>query len=377
MKLTCSRRDLHEAVQIVGRAAATQAPLPVLNHILLSCGAGDLSLMASDSNLSARTTVACEGSLNEAVTAPAKTFTEIVSSLPDGPMELESGPRHTLFVRQGEIEFELKGLPGDEFPSIPVVHAPGEQALKVRIGQRAIRRLLRQTLFAVSPDPTRVQYTGVLFEQERGVFRLVATDGGVRVAMASEPVEEHCSNISTIVPARTVTEFARILKPDSEDPAEIYFRNDPAGPTLASFEANGVTLVSRLIEGQFTPWRRFASLGWTERATVKCADILAALRRMSIVAQDDRHLVQMSLEGESLHLTCQSPTLGRAEETIAVLTEGDRILIALHGRFLSEAIAAMEEEGCRIELTSELAPCVVRPLAGDHFLYVQSPMHLR
>lgn len=377
MNMTCSRRDLNEAVQTVGRAAATQSALPILNHILLAVNEDELQLTATDSELSSRTSIAVVGRLQAPIAVPAKAFGEILLSLPDGDLDLSVGGRHTLLVRQGEIRFELKGLPGGEFPTIPVVHSEGDSAPRVQFDQSTMRRLLRQTSFSVSQDPTRVQYTGILFEGDKEVFRLVSTDGVVRVAISSATLTEPGTPLSAIVPARTVTEFNRILRGDGEGPATIYFRNDAVGPTLASFEANGVMLVSRLIEGQFAPWRRVVPQSWQERATVKCADILSSLRRMAIVARDDQQRVQLSLTPDALQLSCQSPVLGDAEERIPALSEGDEMLIALQGRYLAEGIGALEEEGCRIELTTSLSPCVVRPLEGDNYLYVQSPMHLR
>nr|MDQ2731685.1 DNA polymerase III subunit beta [Armatimonadota bacterium] len=269
MNMTCSRRDLNEAVQTVGRAAATQSALPILNHILLAVHDDELQLTATDSELSSRTSIPVVGRLQGPIAIPAKAFGEILLSLPDGDLDLSVGGRHTLMVRQGEIRFELKGLPGGEFPTIPVVHIEGDRAARVQFDQPTMRRLLRQTSFSVSTDPTRVQYTGILFEGDAEVFRLVSTDGVVRVAISSAPLEEPGTPISAIVPARTVTEFSRLLRGDGEGRATIYFRNDPVGPTLASFEANGVMLVSRLIEGQFAPWRRVVPQSYQERATVK------------------------------------------------------------------------------------------------------------
>ena len=183
--------------------------------------------------------------------------------------------------------------------------------------------------------------------------------------------------LAAIVPARTVAEYTRLLKADSEETTHLYFRNDFAGPTLASFEANGVMLVSRLIEGQFAPWRRVVPTSYTERATLAKTDILNALRRMSIYARDDQQRVQVAFAGGAVQLSCFSGSYGEGKERISALVEGEETLIALQGRFLAEGIDAVGGEGCRIELTTSLSPCVVRPLEGDDFLYVQSPMHPR
>ncbi|HET6385977.1 MAG TPA: DNA polymerase III subunit beta [Armatimonadota bacterium] len=406
MNFSCSRRDLNEAVQTVARAAATQASLPILNHILLSIGDGRLHLTATNQELYSRTSVAISsaaplerGASTDGIAVHARTFGEILASLPDGDLEFQTA-HEVIVVRQGDIKFSLRGLPPEEFPGMPVVHAPGDDTPGVRIDQKTLRRLLRQTLFATSPDQTRVQYTGVLFDREGSTLRLVSTDGVVRVAVSSaslapesvipesgglsdgtsresEKSREPEKAINAIVPARAVQELGRILRPESDDPVELRFRSDFAGPTLASFEANGILLVTRLIEGQFVNWRRVIPAGWDERATIKSSDLLGALKRMAIVAADDQNRVQIALSGDALQLTAASTQLGDATEKISALLEGGEMLIALQGRFLAEGIGVLDEEGCRIELTTSLSPCVVKPLDGDSFLYVQSPMHPR
>ena len=378
MIVKCKRDSLHDAVITVGRAAAgVQSPLPILQHVMLRTVDNCLSLFATDSELASLTSLPVVGDLSEPIAVPAKQFGEILNSLPDGEVALEVGSRHTLILRMGDIRFDVKGLPPEEFPSIPMVYTPGDNTPELDIDQATIRRMLRQTLFSVSQDAPRVQYTGVLFEQDSDVLRLVSSDGAVRVAVASAAVPPAEHSISAIVPARALVEFARILRADGEGRAVIHFRDDLAGPTLASFEANGVTLISRLIEGQFAPWRRVVPKTWTERATVKCGEMLGSLRRMAIVARDDQQRVQLCLKGDVLEMRCQSTIIGEAEERTFALGEGEELIIALHGRYLAEGIAALEEEGCYLEFTTSLSPCVVRPLTGDSYLYVQSPMHLR
>lgn len=375
MHLACSRRDLNDAVQTVARAAALQTTLPILNHILLVANDDRLILTGSDPDLlTCRTSIAVEGCWPEGIAIPAKAFSELLNHLPDGPIELDLQPRQKLLIRQGEIRFELRGLAAEEFPRMPVVHVPGDSAPMVQVPQVTLRRMLRQTVFAVGLDQTRVQYTGILFERDEEMFRLVACDGVVRIAVSSVRIDVPGAPFSAIVPHRTLQELGRVLRPEG-DPVTIYFRNDFLGPTLASFEVSGVMIVTRLIEGQFAPWRHTIPLERRYCVTVRSSDLLATLRRMEIVARDDHHRVQFNLAEQTLQLNSVSSTLGNAEERISALIEGGETLIALDGRYLSEGVAALDAEGCHIELTGALSPCVVRPLEGDDYLYIQSPMH--
>ncbi|MCA1594886.1 MAG: DNA polymerase III subunit beta, partial [Chloroflexi bacterium] len=288
---------------------------------------------------------------------------------PDDTLEIDTKTPFVVTLKYGDIQFTLKGLPAEEFPAIPAI----DDAYTIEFEQATMRRMLRQTLFAVSQDPVRLQYTGILFERADSTFRLVATDGVVRLAVSSTetPAGE---SFKAIVPSRSAQEFLKILKPDSEAPAVVSFRKAATGnPTLASFEANGITLTTRIIEGNYTNWERIVPNTCEQHATVQSADILGALKRMGILAKDDQQRVKILASESSMFLKAGNASLGDACERIPAQIEGESIEIVMNGRLLADAVSAVGEE-CRLEFTGKLNPCVVRPASGDGYFYIQSPM---
>src|SRR5262250_3306684 len=88
MHLTCSQEYLLRAVQTVGRAISPRASMPILGNILLETTKNGVKLAATDLELGIEAYV--KGTVKEggAVTLPARILTDIVTNLPEAPVEM-------------------------------------------------------------------------------------------------------------------------------------------------------------------------------------------------------------------------------------------------------------------------------------------------
>jgi DNA polymerase-3 subunit beta len=140
-----------------------------------------------------------------------------------------------------------------------------------------------------------------------------------------------------------------------------------------------VTLVSRLIDGQFPPYQRVIPSGRSRRLTIEREEFQSALRRTRIVARDGsaRDRVILITEGENLVLTAEAAQdLGRAHEEIGVEREGDDIKIAFNVNFLVDGVGILATEKVHLDLNEPLTPAVLRPVDGDDYLMVVMPMQV-
>jgi len=64
-------------------------------------------------------------------------------------------------------------MPSDSFPSLPSI----EKENMIKVSQKAIRDMIRQTLFAVSMEGTRPILTGSLIECAGNEITFVSIDG--------------------------------------------------------------------------------------------------------------------------------------------------------------------------------------------------------
>src|SRR5919204_6585385 len=88
MKVSCMPSTLSQALQVVSRAISTRTTLPILNNILLETTPEGLTLTATNLEVGIRKVVSAEISEEGSTTAPARLLTDLVSTLPDEPLEM-------------------------------------------------------------------------------------------------------------------------------------------------------------------------------------------------------------------------------------------------------------------------------------------------
>jgi DNA polymerase-3 subunit beta len=178
---------------------------------------------------------------------------------------------------------------------------------------------------------------------------------------------------TVIVPVRAMNELMRVLGDGEEDVLDVRIDQNQV-----LFRTERVTLVSRLIEGQFPRYERVIPTGHTRRLTIQRDELQSSLRRARIVARDAaaKDRVVLATEGENLVLTAEGEE-GRAHEEIEVAREGDDISIAFNVTYLLDVLSVVDTEGIFLELTEPLSPAVVRPVDGEDYLMVVMPMQVQ
>lgn len=104
--------------------------------------------------------------------------------------------------------------------------------------------MVRQTIFAVAVNDSKVVHTGVKFDISGNELKLIAIDG-FRLAVRKENIDYSGDDISFIVPAKTLSEIMKLM---NEDDSTISLG---VGKRHIVFEIGSYSVVSRLLEGEF------------------------------------------------------------------------------------------------------------------------------
>src|SRR4051812_31041347 len=118
MKFSVTQENLVKGLQVVNRIATTRATLPVLGNILLSTDGGRLKLVTTDLELAIDTFIGAKVEIEGAITVPARTFTEFVTTTSDKTIDFALTDT-VLTAKSHHFTAEIKGIDATEFPSIP------------------------------------------------------------------------------------------------------------------------------------------------------------------------------------------------------------------------------------------------------------------
>jgi DNA polymerase-3 subunit beta len=384
MKLVCSQSELSASLQLVSRAVAARPTHPVLANVLLTAdaGTGRLSLTGFDLSLGIQTSLPAQVEASGAITLPARLLGEIVARLAaDSPITLDC-PEGTEQLELTSLSgsYEMRGLPADDFPELPLV----QTGQPIRLEAQALVKGLRATLFASSSDEAKQLLTGVHLQLDGRGLECAATDGH-RLAVlrlpqeggeaVPDPAAETVDPFAVTVPARSLRELERLLSGrQSQEPLSLFCDRGQ----VVFLWADQV-LTSRSLDGAYPNYSQLIPDSFSRAITVERRALVAALERVAVLADQHNNVVKLSTENGSgqLQLQADAQDVGRGSESLPAGIQGEPIQIAFNVRYLLDGLKAMAADQVVLHCNAPTTPAVLRPLDEAAFTYLVMPVQIR
>lgn len=377
MNIVTSKKDLLRVVTRMAGIAEKKSTMPTLSCVLLRAEGSSLTLVATDLYQSLTTSITADVSKTGLFAVPAKELVDRVKMMPDGPIELTSSDTALTLKSKGSArKFNMRGMPGEDFPPIPKAD-PG--APSFRLEATALSRIIALTSFCVSTDETRANLNSLQVEWEGETLRTVATDGH-RLAKAEMQLASSAS-AAFLIPLKGIKEVQRMCEEVYATPSE-----DGAVPTLtivhsgasAFFTAAGWTFSVKLVDAQFPPWRQVIPQEAPRTARAPRVALADAVKAVAVAASDRTQGVKFALSSGRLQLSSESPEAGDGVDEVPVEYAGPNMAIGFNAQYVVASLAALGTDEVLLGLNGELDPIVIRPLAGDgaDALYVVMPMRI-
>ena len=362
MKFRCDRDALSEALQVVQRGVSSRPGIPALTGVLMQVEEeGTLVLTTTDLEVSARLSIEVQAQEEGVALVPARLLGDTVKSLSDAPVDFESDQSQAR-IRCAAYEGALRLLPAEDFPSLQP-----PSGTRVVVDAPTFAEAVGQVVRAASRDEARPVLTGVLVEVSREGITLVSTDS-YRLAVR-ELVATSAGESKVIVPERAMSEAGRGAATIDKGQIELFLDE-----SQVSFRIGGLTLTSRLIEGEFPNYRQLLPEAYDSRLTVSRQQLMDAVRRVGLLARDTSP-VRLEFNALGVKLSSSSPDLGQAVEAVEARYEGQDITAAFNPGYLADGLAAATGETVRLEVRDGLKPGIVRG-ESDDFTYLVMPVRL-
>ncbi len=366
MKFSCYQKDLATAVTNVQRAVSPKTNLPALEGILIRAIDDKIILCGYDLEIGITTSVLSTVQENGSIVVSAKLFAEIIRRLPDNSVSIETDEKAVVYIHCGCADYQIVGIPSDDYPELPVVDA--ESNLEIESG--ILRNMIKQTIFAISDDNTKPIYTGSLFEIKNKMFRIVSIDG-YRVAIRQEAVS--CdTNTKFIVPGKTLSEILK-LTTDSEQTVQI-----TVGQRHAVLNIGDYSIITRLIEGNFIDYRSTIPETVKTEFVANTREFISAVERMSLLNSDRiQSPIKCMVYDTQVNLSC-STSVGKANDTILAHITGENVEIGLNNRYLLDALKNSDTDRVKVGLNGAISPIKITPVdSGEPFIFLVVPMRFK
>lgn len=377
MKLSCLQENLKRGLAIASHAVAGKSTLPVLSNVLLATDEGRLKIAATNLEIGITVWIGAKIEEEGAITIPAKLLSDVVGGLPNDKITLALDPRtQTVHLTCARYEASIKGIEADEFPVIPTI---AERKPTAAFPPDLLRETVDQVAFAAATDDTRPVLAGVLMRLKGKTATFAAADGfrlALRTVELPEPVAEPQE---VIVPARALTELARIIG-DAEGDVEITVT--PNGGQVL-FHTESTDLVSRLIEGRYPDIERIIPSSFATRTVLDTQDLAKAVKLASFFATASSNIVRLTIESGGdlgpgkLTISANAAEVGDNTGVLDGMVHGEGGQIALNAKFLGEALNAIKTPQIALETQTPQNPGVFKPVGADGYLHIVMPMTVR
>lgn len=377
MKISIAQEKLAHSLGIVGRAVATRSTLPITTHILLKAENSTLELSATNLEISMKSQIPAEVTMEGSIAVPARLLIEFVNSLQPDLVTMEiSSSSNQLEVSSGRVIAKLTGQNAEDFPVIPDFN----DGLNLQIPSDKLRLSIERVAFAAATDDARPVLTGIYTSLENSTMTMAAADGFRLAVQKTELTEPLNEAVDILIPAKSLRELERILA-EEENNISITISSSR---NQIMFKLKETEIVSQLLQGTFPNYKQLIPQENGTKSTILVSDFLRATRTAAVFARDGNGIVRLyissgqSIESGTIKIAARSDEVGENEASIDATVEGESSQIAFNSRYLVDVLNVMDEK-ITLETSSPSSPGTIRPQddKDTDYLHVVMPMFVQ
>lgn len=365
MKIRVERDALADAVAWVARSLPNRPTAPILAGLLMNASGDEVTLSSFDSTTSAQVTMPAEVTDEGTVLVSGRLLNEIARSLPNKPVEMVSDHTQVELIC-GSARFSLQTLPVEEYPTLPEM--PTQTGI---VDASVFEKSVSQVVIAAGRDELLNVFTGVRVEINGDRLSLLATDR-YRMALKELTWQPSSPDIegAVLVPGRVLADTAKSLTSGKTVTVSLS-TTESEGEGLVGFTGEGAKgrreATTRLLNQAFPKVRHLMDVVGTVTVRVPTADLLAAVKRVSLVAERNTPL-RMLIEDDHISLEAATGDQAHASEAIeaqiGVVGEEKSIEAAgFNPHYLLDALGALDAPYAHFSFTAPGKPCLITGLA--------------
>lgn len=374
MKFVIARSDF---AALIGRAfniVAAKTTIPILSNFLIEAANDEIVITSTDLTVGLRCFAKAKILEPGATTVPAKRLVQLVRELTAQNIEFTVDSSDLVEVVADSSRFRLHGMNRSEYPSLPDLTG----SVQFKVPQVVLRDMLFRTAFAVSREDNRYVLTGVCVEIKEGRVTCTGTDGK-RLARSHATVEiDPAFEATFVLPIKAVDEIQKNLTDDEGATATVYVGSDKI-----AVEANQVTLITKLLSGDFPDVDRVIPKNSESIVPLHRDELMTLLRQVSLFTGETMQSVRFSFNDGELRLSANAMDVGEGKVSMPVSYDGPQFDIAFNPGFFLDILSHSKQEVVTIGLSDPYNPGIITDtdssagaVAASTPLYVLMPMRL-
>jgi DNA polymerase-3 subunit beta len=365
MKFHCDKALLVKELTIAQEVVSNRSTISILSNILITVENGKLTLRSTDTKTAFQSIIPVSVDVPGSITVNSDKFLGSLRNLPEGLvlLELQSDGRFLIKPEKRNITYQLRTMSSENYPWVQWE----TEGIKFTIGQSELLDMINQTIFAVSDDDSRFFMTGVYFDYQDNVLKLVATDGR-RLSLARHDMEIN-QPFNVIVPTKPLSIIKKLAS--GQGTIDIIISEKSI-----VFILDNQRIFSNFIDGQFPNYQRVIPDSQLYSAKINRDDFVDAIRRVSLMADQKSQRILLTLTNSYAIISSEESELGMAKEEIPIEYNGPQSQIAMNYQYLLDPLRVYPDPDVFFLFSDTKRAVTLRPISEKNFFHIVMPMQL-
>ena len=354
MKFIVKSSAILKELQKLNSVISSNNTLPILDNFLFEINGGNMTVTASDLEVTMKVSISIESEVDGRITIPARILIDTLKTFSNQPLTFVIDLTNYSIEIISELgNYKLSGNNSDEFPKSPTLTDSSSTFFKSEILQNAINK----TLFASGNDDLRPVMSGVYCELSPEQVTFVATDAHKLVKHSRNDLSSD-KTASLILPKKPLT----ILKNNIVDGIDVKLDFNDTN-ALFSFENN--TIICRLIDGKYPNYDAVIPKENPNKLTIETSLLLSSIKRISIYANKTTHQIRLKVAGSELQISSEDLDFSnKADERLPCHYEGEDIEIGFNSKFVIDMLNNIGSNKISLEMSAPNRAGIILPLDG-------------
>lgn len=336
MEFKVSSQELLKGISDVSKAIPSKSALPILENFLFVLKGSMLEITASDSELTLRTEVEVDSTIEEgSMAVTAKHITELLKALPDQPISIKTSSDSSFECSWTNGNSVLPYFPAEDYPEIK---GASEEAVTVVFPAQTLVEAISGTVYATADDEMRPTMNGIFFDIDTASTTLVASDSHKLICYTTDDVKS-AGKYSFILHKKPANVLKSLIGKDVEEVTVTF------DASTVVFQFGSTMMVCRLIVGKYPKYRDVIPQNNSNVLKINRVQFLNTIKRIAVCASKASNHVKFDLKTNQLEATSQDLGFATtAYEKIACEYSGSDITIGFKSPFLIDILSNMSCE---------------------------------
>lgn len=390
MKFTIEKDSINKAVQQLNTIVPSKDAQTLLSNILIQTQGDTIHLTTSDMESTARISLKGENIEDGSLILKASKFAEAVNKIKAEKIQISSAPNTAAENEMVEEENPEKyyivnisaadrdsvkyDFPGYDQKHFPTIQAIPDEKLSI-VPSSIIREMIQKTVYSISQEDNRYIYNGIYLTTEGKKLTIVGTDGRRLAAISRDlpsPIkltEDEAESRDIVVHKKAVHELLKLMDLDDDLKIGIQGRD-------IFFRVGNAELSSRLLEGKFPDYKKVIPDEIKINIEVEKEELQDALSQVSVMTEQPSFQVRMALEDNQLNLSANTPDVGKAEISLPVHFEEEKLEIGFNVKYIADILNSLRCEKVELSLVDSGKPILIKDLDDEQFMALVMPMRI-